>query len=194
MILFAFAVFYVGFAVPPSAGQSNDLPFLWSSLTVKRHLDNGNEPAVIVASNVSATSDNETDSGIPAMDVFRLPTDVSPESYVLEVATDFENMTYSGRVEIVVRATAPTCNLTLNSKDLTITGVRVIDKNTRKPITIVKYYLVENNEQFVIVFNKTVRCLISDRSFVVEIEFEAPLRNDMSGYYKSSYTENDVTK
>lgn len=135
-----------------------------------------------------------TNNGAAEMDVFRLPTDVFPVSYGLEVATDFVNLTYSGRVEIVVQTTVKTCQIILNAKDLLVTGVEVIDQKLNASLTVVNHYLVDKNEQMVILLNDTVRCLIPGRFYVIMVDFGALLRNDMSGYYKSSYKENNVTK
>lgn len=128
------------------------------------------------------------------MDVFRLPTNVIPVSYDLGVATDFVNMTYFGRVDIVIRASVMTCQIVLNAKDLLVTGVEVFDQKLNKPLTVLDRYLVEKNEQLVIVLNDTVTCLIGSRTYVIKVTFRASFRNDTVGFYKSSYKENDVTK
>lgn len=198
MIWFAFAVFC--FMVPPSTGQSNDDYSSYGWTLLKRHLQNGNEfksESTLNESDdiISSTrQNNNSDSEQFVMDVFRLPTDVFPVSYTLEVSTDFENLAYSGRVEIDIQATAPTCHVILNSKDLRITGIRVVDKKINTSLKLEEYYLVEKNEQFVVVLNKTSKCLSANRLYTLKVEFEAPLRNDMIGYYKSSYKENNVTK
>lgn len=199
MIWFAFAVFCLCFMVPPSTGQSNDdySSYWWTLL--KRHLHNGNEfkseSTLNESDDISSTRhSNNSDSEQFVMDVFRLPTDVFPVSYTLEVTTDFENLAYSGRVEIDIQATAPTCHVIFNSKDLRITGIRVVDKKINTSLKLEEYYLVEKNEQFVVVLNKTSKCLSANRLYTLKVEFEAPLRNDMIGYYKSSYKENNVTK
>lgn len=136
------------------------------------------------------------DDGGRAMDSFRLPTEVEPVSYELRVDTDFGDLTYAGRVKIVV--TVPpgrsACRLALNAKELNVTGVQVRDQKLDRPVTVVEYGLVDRNEQLIVRLNDTDGCLISKRDYVVDVTFGAPLRNDMSGYYKSSYKENNVTK
>lgn len=144
-----------------------------------------------------AAANNYTTSG-DAMDVFRLPAGVSPVSYHLEVATDLERLSYAGRVTIVFKmsVSAVAANqIVLNSKDLRVTGVELVDRNTNKSNAVTQYYTVDKNEQLVIELNcSTVRCLVPNRLYAVDVAFEAPLRNDMSGYYKSSYKGNNVTK
>lgn len=140
------------------------------------------------------TATNEMTEEAAEMDVFRLPTDIVPLSYGLEVATEFANFTYTGKVEIVVQTTTKACQIVLNAKDILVTEVQVIDLRSNIPLNIAKYYLVDKNEQLVIELNDTIRCLTASRPYVVKVTFEASLRNDMSGYYKSSYKENNVTK
>ncbi|VVC40910.1 Hypothetical protein CINCED_3A002040 [Cinara cedri] len=130
------------------------------------------------------------------MDVFRLPPGITPVSYALEVATDFERMAYAGRVTIVVKPLVTATNrIVLNSKDLRVTGVEIFDHKTAKPVAIKQYYPVDKNEQLVIELSCAgSRCLTQSRLYAVQIAFEAALRNDMTGYYKSSYKHDNVTK
>lgn len=164
-----------------AAGQSNNL----RSLKLGYYGDAGD--GGFAAANHSADD---------AMDVFRLPTSVRPVSYELQVATDFERMTYAGRVTIVFKTSvSSTDRLVLNSKDLRVTGVAVTDQKTNTPNEVRRYYAVDKNEQLVIELNcSAAGCLTRNRPYVVDIAFEAPLRDDMSGYYKSSYTEDNAIK
>lgn len=137
------------------------------------------------------TSSND---GATEMDVFRLPTNIFPVSYGLEVETDFVNLTYSGKVEIIVNAVAQTCQIVLNAKDVEVTGVEVIDQNSNETLRVVNHFLINRNEQYIITLNETHRCLMHSRLYIVKVTFRATLRDDMSGYYKSSYQENNITK
>lgn len=149
----------------------------------------------LYGSNVkNGLEETEKKDDVPEMDVFRLPANVMPVSYDLEVATDFVNMTYFGRVHIVIQASVTTCQIVLNAKDLLVAEVEIFDQKLNKALTVVDRYLVEMNEQLVIVLNDTVTCLIGSRTYVVNITFGAPFRNDTVGFYRSSYKENDVTK
>lgn len=146
----------------------------------------------------STVSPPETSSHKPSsessIDVIRLPNDVLPVSYTLEIATDFEDFTYSGHVEIVIQSNASTCQIVLNSKELQITSVDIIEQEFNTSLSVFDHYLVEKNEQFIIDLNETMKCLVPDQLYTVKIDFKALLRDDMSGYYRSSYKENGVTK
>lgn len=134
------------------------------------------------------------DAGTAEMDVFRLPKNVLPVSYNLTVATDFESFTYSGQVDIVVHASLKTSQIVLNAKDIKVTGVEVIDQASNDLLTVDDHYLVDKNEHLIIVLNHSSGGLIPLRSYIVKITFEASLRDDLDGFYKSSYKENNVTK
>lgn len=164
-------------AVSQSVRQSDELLQFSHGLYVKNGLE--------------GTSSND---GVVEMKVFRLPNNIFPVSYVLEVETDLVNMMYSGNVEIIVKATARTCQIILNAKDVTVTEIEVIDQTSTDTLKVADRYLVENNEQYIIILNETVRCLEPSISYIVKATFRASLRDDMSGYYKSSYKEDNVTK
>lgn len=126
-------------------------------------------------------------------DASRLPNDVLPVSYRLEVATDFGDFSYTGQVDIVVRATDRTCRVILNAKDVRVTDVNVIDEKLNEPLTVVDYHLVDRDERLVIALNGKT-CLTSSRTYIVKVVFGASFRGDMTGFYKSSYKENNVNK
>lgn len=197
MVRYAFVTFVLFFAalVPrhrrEAAGQSNDL-------SASYHLDvasgfraaaaDGFDPVAASATNGSSTATNGTAG------VYRLPGGVTPVSYALRVDTDLDRLSYSGSVEIVIVASVSPklCRIVLNAKDITVMGVRVTDVKTGDPLTVVDRQLVDRDEQLIVTVDGW--CLIPTRHYVVAVDFQAPLRNDMSGYYKSSYREGNVTK
>lgn len=176
----------------PVTGQSND--YLQSSFATSR--DHWSDYAGRRDYGLDANGGGGGWTGESPMDSFRLPTNLKPVSYHLEVDTDFNNLTYAGRVRIVVRVPsgAPVCQVVLNAKELNVTSVRVFDQKMNTSLTVDNYCLVDRNEQLIVRLNKEEKCMISKRDYVVDVTFKAPLRNDMSGYYKSSYKENNVTK
>ncbi|KAL5244502.1 hypothetical protein ACI65C_011912 [Semiaphis heraclei] len=200
MACYTFVTFVLIFvAVVPrhrreAAGQLNDL-------SASYHLDvadgfkaaaveGGFEEAVAAS---SAKNDNLVATNDTA-GVYRLPDGVTPVSYALRVDTDLDRLSYSGSVEItIITSVSPKlCRIVLNAKDVWVTGVRVTDVNTGVPLTVTERQLVEGDEQLIVTVDG--RCLIPARHYVVAIDFQAPLRDDMSGYYRSSYREGNVTK
>lgn len=148
----------------------------------------------LIEENGTAKTDMVAENRTGQMDVFRLPNDVVPVSYSLRIATDFEKLTFSGHVEIVIEAVSRTCRITLNAKDVNVTEVEVIDHKSNVALDVVNQYIVERNEQLIIELNSTNICLTPSKLYIVKIKYDAYLREDMSGYYKSSYRENNEIK
>lgn len=122
-----------------------------------------------------------------------LPKNVLPLSYNLAVATDFDSFTYSGQVDIVVHAKLMTYRIFLNAEYMEVTKVEVIDQMSNDSLTVDDHYLVYKNENLIIVLNRSSG-LIPFRLYVVKITFEASLRDNLHGFYISSYKEDNVTK
>lgn len=130
------------------------------------------------------------------MDVFRLPNNTEPISYRLNVQPFIEpennNFTFNGTVLITIRVKITTEELTLNIDGLTINQIKVKDTNSSTDIEVAGNNIVKKNEQLIIQL-KTPG-LIADRVYEVEIAYSGKLRNDMSGFYKSSYTDENSKK
>jgi len=131
------------------------------------------------------------------MDVFRLPNNTEPISYKLNVQPFIEpennNFTFIGTVLITIRVKITTEELTLNVDDLKINKINVRDTNSSSAeVVVTGNHTVVKNEQLIIQL-KTPG-LIADRVYEVEIAYSGELRNDMSGFYKSWYTDEKSKK
>jgi len=126
------------------------------------------------------------------MDVFRLPNNTEPISYTLDVQTfiDPQNnqFTFAGTVNITIRVKTSTEELTLNVDDLKINQIDVTTDSTTK-VEVTKNYVVAKNEQLIIQLKSPG--LIADRVYNVKIAYSGELRNDMTGFYKSWYKDED---
>jgi len=126
------------------------------------------------------------------MDVFRLPNNTEPISYRLNVQPLIEpkneNFTFIGTVWITIRVKITTEELTLNVDDLIINKINIKDTNSSTTeVVVTGNHTVIKNEQLIIQL-KTPG-LIADRVYEVEIAYSGKLRNDMSGFYISWYTD-----
>lgn len=125
-----------------------------------------------------------------ADDAHRLPADVRPVSYELRVATDFALFTFAGQVRVTVRADRLTCRVTMNAAaDLRVTDVRVTDRETGGSLTVAGYRATADDERLTVELDSAEWCLVPSREYVVDVEYDARLRDDMAGYYRSSYAE-----
>lgn len=135
------------------------------------------------------------DGGGSAMDSFRLPDNTRPELYELRFTPRFDglNSTFGGAANITISVVAATKVITLNAKDLNVTGVRLTDVSNAEPrelrVSEIKHQA--HNEQLEIHLRTNVP---KGKTVLVGLSFEARLRTDMTGLYLSSYEEGNVTK
>lgn len=131
---------------------------------------------------------------IEKMDVFRLPNDTEPISYRLNIKPIVDPkanlFTFDGDVTINIMAKTSTKELTLNAFDLFIKDVSVIDAKTSLEINTTSVSLVIKNEQLKIQLDDPG--LITDREYIVKILYSGNLRNDMTGFYRSSYLDKET--
>lgn len=130
-----------------------------------------------------ATEENEK------MDVYRLPNNTEPIAYKLTIRPTIDPVnnifTFVGNVTINVRAKSTTKVLTLNADGLKINDLIVTDTASMVKIETISY--TNENEQLNIYLDSPG--MIADRVYDVKISYEGQLRDDMTGFYKSSYTD-----
>lgn len=130
------------------------------------------------------------------IDVFRLPNNTEPISYQLTIKPiideAYDSFIFSGDVIINIKVKTSTEELTLNADGLNITQINVTDKtntSTSIQVNVLGFTFVDKNEQLKIQLNKPG--LIADRVYEVQIIYTGELRNDMIGFYKSSYIDRE---
>lgn len=126
------------------------------------------------------------------MDAFRLPENTSPVSYDLWFAPNMRDWTFEGCAKIVVDVKiANIKTVTLNLKNLTVTSVLVRDVSKSRDIPVTEFEYQTKNEQFVINLERSVP---KDKQLLLTIKYKGNIRDDKTGFYKSSYIEDGVTK
>jgi aminopeptidase N len=121
----------------------------------------------------------------------RLPNDTRPIRYDLDYQTWIHEprFDYRGSVRIHLKVLVPkTKIITLHSIDQPLFGTELRMMNGRLIPTLPRRFEPEN--QFVII--ETVnRILLEFEEFVLTIEFNSNLHFDFSGFYRSSYVNED---
>lgn len=127
------------------------------------------------------------------MDVFRLPNNTEPISYNLKITPRIDplndDFTFSGIVTINILVKLSTKVLTLNADSLKIQQIDIKDQNSSTSVEVIDNKFIVKNEQLEIQFNEPG--LIVDRIYKVQITYTGKLRNDMTGFYKSSYIDQE---
>ncbi|CAG9861266.1 unnamed protein product [Phyllotreta striolata] len=123
---------------------------------------------------------------------YRLPDDVKPEHYKLEIISHLgekNNFDFDGKVWILVTCLRPTRNITLHSKNLDVRKEEITLKdvsghNGSKPMPIGAVEFQNENDFLVIHVDEPLKEL---RRYEVFIDFKGRLDDGLAGFYRSSY-------
>lgn len=117
---------------------------------------------------------------------YRLPNDTTPLRYDLWLSTAIHqgNFTFEGRVRIQILVIVNTPNITLHYRQLTITGVTLLDQE-QMPIQENVPYSRRSVQEFMDI--QPSQSLVSGGIYWVEITYYGTLRTDDAGFYRSSY-------
>lgn len=124
---------------------------------------------------------------------YRLPKEVVPTSYIVHLDKDRTNFTYLGSVQIFVSVVEPTSTVVVHNDGLRIMEEEVnlypaTNDSSVEPI-LCRYH--DAKRQFYIVkFEQT----LEPGEYVLRIRFEGEIRDDVFGFYRSFYAENNETK
>lgn len=131
---------------------------------------------------------------------YRLPTNVLPKKYVVELTPYFTNengkkqFTFDGKVEINLHATeADVKQIVLHINEIEINGTPRL-KDAITPLTeiqVVSIIYDVGTHKYTILLEKA---LTINREYLLSIQYLGYLSTNMRGFYRSSYEENGVTK
>lgn len=131
---------------------------------------------------------------------YRLPTDVLPSKYVVELTPYFqsqngkERFTFDGKVDITLRTyRADIRQIVLHVNKLTLNG----SPRLRDAVTVLTEIRIVSISSDVKTHKYTLfldKALPLNEDYVLSIQYSGSLSSDMRGFYRSSYEENGVTK
>ena len=145
---------------------------------------------VLVASvlNGQATPASPPGEQPPWMNV-RLPRDIVPMTYGIMLDVDLMMSVVTGDVNITCSVTTPTKYVLIHAKDMDIIATHVSYPGN-SALDLVKTFFHEMNDFYVIQLQE----LLLTGPVSIHIAFNYTLRNDLAGFYKSSYTTSEGTK
>ncbi|CAG9766839.1 unnamed protein product [Ceutorhynchus assimilis] len=127
------------------------------------------------------------------VDAYRLPQNVMPENYRLEIVTPFGepgNFVFEGKVWIQTSCVTPTSNITLHSKSLEIAENEItlkdITSKATKEIKDLKISYDKENDFIIVLLDKP---LTEDHRYELYIPFKGKLDDGLAGFYRSSYVD-----
>lgn len=130
-----------------------------------------------------------------AFDSFRLPNSTVPTHYTLHLDTDVDRgiFDYTGKLQIRINVVEATDQIVLHSLRNVITNLQL--RNSAQLAVPVKGHEFDEEKEFLVINLGTV-LQPNSGSYTLDIDFTNSIdRNDQSGFYRSSYTdEQGVTR
>lgn len=122
----------------------------------------------------------------------RLPTSVKPLHYHISLKTNISGSTFGGSVTIQCSIEEDkTDAIVIHVKDLNIKNVKVQNNATKEDLSVTEHLIYEENEQMYV---KMASEMMKGMVVALKIEYDAELRTNLSGFYKSMYKTNDGEK
>lgn len=117
---------------------------------------------------------------------YRLPTNVRPLRYTLDINVDVDNEVFSGNVIINLEVTTSTSSIHLNYKQITVdwSSARLTLDSTIQTFQVTNQVDRPVEQIYEIHFERALEV----GTYTLELQFQGNIRNDLTGLYKSSYT------
>lgn len=119
------------------------------------------------------------------MDSVRLPSSLVPQLYNVSLNTNMQTFTVDGSVLIDIHVRNSTNTIVLHAKDMSINSVSLYSLSGSTPFTITGRDFYNQNDFYVI---SLATSLAQGTLVKLYMTFNYTLRDDLVGYYKSSYT------
>lgn len=124
---------------------------------------------------------------------YRLSPDIEPLDYVIDITPHFgrsvngkEPFSFDGICSITIKTSKPRIDtITLHTQDLNI-----VEQSLTRIGIISNSYNNETNKYTL----KLASHLVKDEPYILNFKYNAKLRTDLYGFYRSSYRVGNITK
>ena len=120
----------------------------------------------------------------------RLPSDLIPSHYILDLDIDLKKDNFTGTVTILLDCEGPTDKVIFHGRNLYLLRIQMEDGNS-KPVHYKNIAFLKNHDMYVLTLNQT---LDEDSDLRMFIQYTARFSKILGGLYKSSYTDFGVQK
>ncbi|KAJ6651367.1 hypothetical protein lerEdw1_020940 [Lerista edwardsae] len=114
----------------------------------------------------------------------RLPGHLRPLHYNLMLSAFLENFTFGGEVNVQVECLNATRHIVLHAHRMHIEAVRVAEDRLAGALRVASFFLHPPTQVLVVVLN---RSLEAQRSYNLKVLYNAPIENELLGFFRSSY-------
>lgn len=125
----------------------------------------------------------------------RLPRSIVPEHYDIELQPYIieNNFTFDGKVKIVIKVLEPTDNVTVHINNVTVESgsVRLRDLQSRKDQEIWSKSQDEEKQFYILHLKENLK---KDAKYEIYMEYVGSLNDQLTGFYRSSYTDPNGNK
>ncbi|NWY00844.1 AMPE aminopeptidase, partial [Nothoprocta ornata] len=125
---------------------------------------------------------------------FRLPTYIKPVHYDLEVKPEMELDTYTGTVSISIALEKSTSHLWLHLRETKITEMPTLRKSSGEQIALNDCFEYTPQEYIVMKAEAELSPASESEPYVLTLKFQGWLNGSLVGFYRTTYTDNGVTK
>ncbi|NXX16101.1 AMPE aminopeptidase, partial [Podargus strigoides] len=125
---------------------------------------------------------------------FRLPTDVKPVHYDLEMKPEMGNDTYTGTVSISIALEKSTSYLWLHLRETKITEMPTLRKSSGQQIALTDCFEYKPQEYIVMKAEAELSVTGESDPYILTLKFQGWLNGSLVGFYKTTYIENQQTK
>ncbi|CAL7935733.1 unnamed protein product [Xylocopa violacea] len=128
----------------------------------------------------------QNDDKEPSLDDYRLPKTIIPTHYEVILSPKLEQSTFNGVVHIKAYVAKPTDRITLHIGK--IEKLRITVTSGTQALSIKNYAQNNKTEKYAIVLSEVLNV---GTNVMISINYNGTLRDDMIGFYKSSYVDSD---
>ena len=134
-----------------------------------------------IALGVSLQSNSGESEPVPD-DEIRLPTDLEPLLYHIHLTPDLDTLAVTGTANIMIKTLSATNKVVLHSKDMTISSTSLKINND---VSSIKSTYFQEEKDFLVIENDGI-FKVGD-NIELSLEFNYTLRDDLVGFYLSTY-------
>lgn len=119
----------------------------------------------------------------------RLPLDLIPEEYFIQLNIDLQKDNYTGTVKMKLQCEKKTGKIIFHGRRIKPTNITVM--SGQSPLIYSRVSYIKQFEMFVVEMESSLE---EDNSYDVIIEYTVGFGKSLAGLYKSSYKDNGVEK